>query len=60
MESQKELEAVHNVGKEWTLKNSVKKPPAPFHPGAIKYFKEKDAWSAALEQTQQQLLKMGP
>ena len=59
MESQKELEAVHNVGKEWTLKNTLKKPPAPFHPGAIKYFKEKGAWSAGLEQTQQQLLKMG-
>jgi len=60
MESQKELEAVHNVGKEWTLKNTLKKPPVPFHPGAIKYFKEKGAWSAALERTQQQLLKMGP
>jgi TRAP transporter TAXI family solute receptor len=60
MENQKELEAVHNVGKEWTLKNTLKKPPVPFHTGAIKYFKEKGAWSAALEQTQQQLLKMGP
>jgi uncharacterized protein len=59
MESQKDLEAVHNVGKEWTLKNTMKKPPAPFHPGAIKYFKEKGVWSAALEQVQQQLLKMG-
>lgn len=59
MEGQKDLEAVHNVGKEWTLKNTLKKPPAPFHPGAIKYFKEKGGWSTILEQTQQHLLKMG-
>jgi len=60
MESQKELATVHNVGKEWTLENTLKRPPAPFHPGAIKYFKEKGVWSATLDQTQQQLLKMGP
>jgi TRAP transporter TAXI family solute receptor len=60
MESQKELAAVHNVGKEWTMENTLKKPPAPFHPGAIKYFKEKGAWTPVLDQAQQELLKMGP
>jgi uncharacterized protein len=60
MESQKELAAVHNVGKEWTLENTLKKPPVPFHPGAVKYFHEKGVWTASLEQLQQQLLKMGP
>lgn len=60
MESQKELAAIHNVGKEWTLENTLKKPPAPFHPGAVKYFKERGVWSANLDQIQQQLLKMGP
>ena len=59
MESQKELAAVHNVGKEWTMENTLKKPPAPFHPGAIKYFKEKGVWTPALDQAQQELLKMG-
>ncbi|OGP62572.1 MAG: hypothetical protein A2170_09075 [Deltaproteobacteria bacterium RBG_13_53_10] len=60
MESQKELAAVHNVGKEWTMGNTLKKPPAPFHPGAIKYFKEKGVWTPVLDQAQQELLKMGP
>lgn len=59
MENQKDLEAVHNVGKEWTLKNTLRKPAAPFHTGAIKYFKEKKVWTPALEQVQQQLLKLG-
>ena len=58
MESQKELAAVHNVGKEWTMENTLKKPPAPFHPGAIKYFKEKGVWTPVLDQAQQELLKM--
>jgi TRAP transporter TAXI family solute receptor len=59
IESQKELQAVHSVGKEWTTENALKKPPAPFHPGAVKYFKEKGLWNDQLDQTQQKLLKMG-
>ena len=46
MDNQEALGAIHSVGKEWTLENTLKGPPAPFHPGAIKYFKEKNLWSS--------------
>ena len=59
MENQGALAAIHSVGKEWTLENTLKNPPAPFHPGSVKYFKEKNGWSSGLEELQQQLLKLG-
>ncbi len=59
-ENQGALAAVHSVGKEWTLENTLKNPPAPFHPGSIKYFKEKGVWNPNLDRVQQHLLKMGP
>jgi TRAP-type uncharacterized transport system substrate-binding protein len=59
MESEKELANVHSVGKEWTVSNTLRPPPAPFHSGAIKYFKEKGLWSPALEKYQEKLSKIG-
>lgn len=50
------LKLVHNVAKEWTVENALKDPGIPFHPGAIKYFKETGAWDADMEQIQQDLL----
>ncbi len=60
LENQGTLAAVHSVGKEWTLENTLKNPPAPFHSGSIKYFKGKGVWDPNLDHAQQQLLKMGP
>ena len=41
---QKELVAVHKVASEFSLENQVKgNSPLPWHPGAVKYFKEKGA-----------------
>lgn len=34
------LVAAHNVAKEIKRENAFKNPPAPLHPGAIKYYKE--------------------
>jgi len=31
--------------------------PAPFHNGAIKFYKEKNVWTEAMEKRQKQLLK---
>jgi hypothetical protein len=59
MDNQEALATMHSVGKEWTMENTSKSPPAPFHPGAIKYFKEKGVWNDNLEQVQQQLFKLG-
>ncbi|MDI7260112.1 MAG: TAXI family TRAP transporter solute-binding subunit [Thermodesulfobacteriota bacterium] len=59
LESQKELTMVHSEGKEWTISNTLKTPPAPFHSGAIKYFKEKGLWTPDLEKSQEKLLRKG-
>ncbi len=59
LESQKELAAVHSEAKDWKIENTLRLPPAPFHPGSIRYFKEKGFWDQSLERYQDRLLKMG-
>jgi len=59
MDNQEALKAIHAVGREWTMENTLKSPPAPFHPGAIKYFKENGVWNADLERVQREIMKMG-
>jgi TRAP transporter TAXI family solute receptor len=39
-----EIKAGHSAGKDWNLKKTLDDPPIPFHPGAIRYFKEVGAW----------------
>ena len=39
-----EIKAGHSAGKNWNLKKTLNDPPIPFHPGAIRYFKEVGAW----------------
>lgn len=41
---QEDIKAGHSSGKEWTLQKTLEYPPLPFHPGAIRYFKEVGAW----------------
>lgn len=59
LESQKELATVHSEAKDWKIENTLRQPPAPFHPGSIKYFKEKGFWDQSLERYQERLLKIG-
>ncbi len=37
----KDLEAIHKVAKDLTLETAVHGSPFPFHPGALKFYKEK-------------------
>lgn len=43
-ERQRELAAVHPAANALTLAGAVQGSPAPYHPGAIRYFREAGAW----------------
>jgi hypothetical protein len=42
-ERQPELAAIHPEARNLKLESAVKNSPAPFHPGALRYYKEKGA-----------------
>jgi TRAP transporter TAXI family solute receptor len=44
IEHREELMNVHKEAEKLTLETAVKGSPIPFHPGAIKYYKERRAW----------------
>src|SRR3546814_648541 len=43
----------HPAGKEYNIESTVDRPIIPFHPGAIKYLKEKGAWTDELAKKQE-------
>jgi len=51
-----ELKPAHAVFAELTLKNAIEGAPAPFHAGAIKYYKEKGVWTKKLDASQKDML----
>jgi uncharacterized protein len=55
------LPALHPQFKEWTRERAVD-PEAtiPFHPGAVRVYKEHGAWTPPMEQAQQKLLSLNP
>jgi TRAP transporter TAXI family solute receptor len=44
LEHREELKTIHKEADRITLENAVKGSSIPFHPGAIKYYREKIAW----------------
>ena len=43
-DKQSELIAIHPQAKQLTLESAITGSPAPFHPGAIKYYRERNVW----------------
>ena len=57
LENTKEFATYHRAAAQWTLKRALKNVALPFHDGAVRFFKEKGVWTAALEANQKKLLK---
>lgn len=47
----------HSAAKYWTVENTLKSAKIPFHPGAVRYFKEKKLWTDVLAKRQAELSK---
>jgi uncharacterized protein len=55
------LPAIHPVFKEWTRDRAVtREMTIPYHPAAVRFFKERGAWKPEHEALQQKLLTLKP
>ncbi|HET7341609.1 MAG TPA: TAXI family TRAP transporter solute-binding subunit [Methylomirabilota bacterium] len=54
------LAPIHPLFKEWTRERAVDVDATiPYHPGAVRFYKERKAWTAEMEAAQQKLLAPG-
>jgi TRAP transporter TAXI family solute receptor len=53
----KEFSNFHAAARQWTPQRSLSNPSIPFHPGAVRYYKEIGAWTAEHDKQQAKLLK---
>jgi hypothetical protein len=54
---QQEFWSYHAGARLWTLENAIAMWALPYHPGAIRYFKEKGIWKGDMDAKQSQLLE---
>ncbi len=52
-----QFKTYHSAAKYWTAQRTLKQAKIPFHPGAVRYFKEKKLWTADLEKRQMEMAK---
>jgi len=56
IENYNDLKQINPVMADWKPEVAVRELTVPYHPGAIRYYKEKGLWSKKMDQLQQQLL----
>jgi TRAP transporter TAXI family solute receptor len=60
-EGGEQLVPIHPMFKEWTQDRAVDPDVAiPYHPGAVRFYKERNVWKAGMDQAQQKLLAVNP